>query len=69
MRRLLATLALLCAFGAPAALPVQAAPLPAPLTAPAAFTSYTSTAMVSNASLRRQTGWRRLLGECASADR
>ena len=55
MRRLLTTLALLCAFGAPAALPAQAAPLGAPLTAPAAFTSYTSTTRVSNATPRQNS--------------
>ncbi len=55
MRRLLTTLALLCAFGAPAALPAQAAPLLAPLTAPAAFTSYTSTATASTASPRQNS--------------
>ncbi len=55
MRRLLATLALLLAFGVPAALPAQAASLPVPITAPAAFTSYTTTARVSNASPRQNS--------------
>ncbi|MDQ2806492.1 MAG: hypothetical protein M3Z04_06185 [Chloroflexota bacterium] len=55
MRRLLTTLALLCALGAPTALPAQAAPLVAPILAPAAFTTYTSTATVSNASPRQNS--------------
>jgi len=50
MRRFLTTLALVLAFGAPAAPPAQAAPLVSPVGAPAAFTTYTTTATVSNAS-------------------
>ena len=55
MRRLLVTLALLLAFGAPTALPVQAASLPAPVLTPAAFTTYTTTATVSNAIPRQNS--------------
>jgi len=55
MRRLLTILALLLAFGAPAALPAQAAPLVAPLVVPEAFTSYTTTATVSNTSPRQNS--------------
>ena len=55
MRRLLTTLALLLAFGAPAALPAQAAPFPVAVNQPAAFTSYTTTATVSNASPRQNS--------------
>jgi len=51
MRRLLVALARLLAVGAPAALPASAAPL----VAPAAFTSYTTTATVSNASPRQNS--------------
>jgi len=55
MRRLLTTLALLLAVGAPAALPAEAAPLAVPMVAPAAFTSYTTTATVSNAAPRQNS--------------
>ncbi|MDQ2805345.1 MAG: hypothetical protein M3Z04_00265 [Chloroflexota bacterium] len=55
MRRLLTTLVLLLACGAPAALPAQAAPFPAPVLALAAFTSYTTTAAVSNAAPRQNS--------------
>ena len=55
MRRLLTTLALILAVGAPATLPAQAASLTTPVVAPAAFTNYTTTAMVSNASPRQNS--------------
>jgi len=55
MRRLLTTLGELLAVGAPAALPAQAAPPIAPLHHPAAFTSYTTTARVSNAAPRQNS--------------